>query len=156
MIARLRDTQENNIALALPINELDDSSVFNRFVPEEDYCQEMEEAPARMFSKADEMKVALALIESSYPHKNNVNEDPKERLENKPDQEYLDQMLPKGYPDGCVYSYGMVGKIMQKRLPLKAPYEQKLEDHILKLKAKIIGKLNTYTRNGDAKKLRKY
>ena len=154
MQARLRDT-ENDGPAALFNNDNAWSSEM-KCAPDEDYDCSMEEAPSRAFKNGDIDESAIhPPTVSPFPHKNDVNEQPTRRIENKPDKEYLDQMKPKGYEDNCVYSYGMAGKILLTRLPLKDPYEEKLQAHILQLKGKIIRKLKVY-QNGDEKKLRKY
>ena len=47
------------------------------------------------------------------------------------------------------YAYGHVGVRMQKRIPLKQPYEQMLQGHMVKLKSRIEKKVRKYTRNGN-------
>ena len=47
------------------------------------------------------------------------------------------------------YGYGHVGVRMQKRIPLKQPYEQMLQGHMVKLKSRIEKKVRKYTRNGN-------
>ena len=43
------------------------------------------------------------------------------------------------------YAYGVVGVRMQKRLPLRQPYEQMLQDHMKRLRERIEVRLNKYT-----------
>ena len=45
---------------------------------------------------------------------------------------------------------------MQKRVPLREPYEQMLQGHMTKLKKRIAKKLKQYEEAGDQPKLRKY
>ena len=47
------------------------------------------------------------------------------------------------------YGYGNVGMRMQKRIPLKMPYEEMLQKHMVKLKSRIEKKIRLYTRNGN-------
>lgn len=56
-----------------------------------------------------------------------------------------------------VYNFGDIGKKLQKRLPLKQPYEKKLQDHISGLRKRIQLKIEKYSLEGaDKVKLRKY
>ena len=52
------------------------------------------------------------------------------------------------------YSFGYVGLKMQRRLPLRQPYEQMLQRHMSDLKVRIKKKLEEFERKGDKKKLR--
>ena len=45
---------------------------------------------------------------------------------------------------------------MQKRMPLREPYEEMLQGHMRKLQRRLDRKVNKYTRKGDQKKLRQY
>ena len=45
------------------------------------------------------------------------------------------------------YGYGNVGMRMQKRMPLKMPYEETLQKHMVKLKSRIDKKIRLYTHN---------
>ena len=54
------------------------------------------------------------------------------------------------------YHYGQVGIRMQKRLPLKQPYETKLHNLMVRLSQRIKKKVDKYMLIGNKKKLRQY
>ena len=65
-------------------------------------------------------------------------------------------MSPDKERDERAYGYGIVGQRMQRRMPLKQPYEQMLQAHMVKLRHRIEKKVRKYKRNGNEEKLRKY
>ena len=68
----------------------------------------------------------------------------------------IDFMSPDKERDERAYGYGIVGQRMQRRMPLKQPYEQMLQAHMVKLRHRIEKKVRKYKRNGNEEKLRKY
>ena len=53
-------------------------------------------------------------------------------------------------------SISSFGNAMQKRLPLKQPYEQSLKSHMVKLKGRIEKKIIKYSKQNNTEKIRKY
>jgi hypothetical protein len=68
--------------------------------------------------------------------------------------EELEQMTLED--DNKSYGFGQVGVRLQKRMPLRQPYEQMLQAHMVKLEGRIERKVRKYRKNGDEVKLRKY
>ena len=53
-------------------------------------------------------------------------------------------------------SYGWLGNKLNRRLPLREPFEQKLKAHMVQLKKKIMKKIQRYEEEENNVKLRKY
>ena len=130
-------------------------------VIEEDYsASSMEEMKERsepqFYDESDLPELTVILSKPSQKHHRSkmiiVDSDDEES-----DEEAADLLKMSKEPlVERAYGYGHVGERMQKRIPLKQPFEQMLQEHMVKLKHRIMKKIRKYTRKGNNLKLRKY
>lgn len=137
-------------------------------VNEEDYdAAQLEEMtlrsqPRRNLKLEDLPELTIALAHESTA----IN--PSKMIADAPDADNLDQdddvmfrrdgrnQQPAISSTDKPYGYGLMGLKMQKRMPLKEPYEEMLQGHMRQLRRRIDRKVNKYIRNGDDKRLRSY
>ena len=147
------DTNEN---MALLGGNLDGSD--KEEVAEEDYdpksFEEMKERAEPQFYDASEIPELTVKLsnptKASKPSKLFADAINAMLLEPGMDEaEVDDTALMSPEDEEKSYGYGHVGVRMQKRIPLKQPYEQMLQGHMVKLKSRIEKKVKKYTRNGN-------